>query len=126
MRPPVVSRDFVVEAEVMRKTKGVVRRVQKSVPPKRRADLLAAFDHSGLSAAAFARQHGLNYTTFCGWRERRRKRLPEFVQVELPTPQPSTGLVVELGGHARVRLSSSTQIDLATRLIRSLNATPSC
>lgn len=110
----------------MRKTKGVPRRVQKSIPPKRRADLLAAFDDSGLSAAAFARQHGLSYTTFCGWCQRWRKRLPEFVQVELPTPQPATGLVVELGEHARVRLSSSTQIDLAANLIRSLNSTPSC
>lgn len=110
----------------MKKAKGVSRSVQKSISPKRRADLLAAFDHSGLSAAAFAREHGLNYTTFCGWRERRRKRFPGFVQVELPAPPASVELVVELGGLARVRLSSPAQIDLAVILIRSLNATPSC
>jgi hypothetical protein len=116
----------MVEAGVMKKANGVSRHVQKTISPKRRADLLAAFDHSGLSAAAFARKHGLNYTTFCGWRQRRRKRLPEFVQVELPASPASVELVVELGGHARVRLSSSTQIDLATNLIRSLNSTASC
>jgi hypothetical protein len=50
----------------------------------RRAQLLAAFDRSGLSAA-FARQHQLNYTSFCGWRARRAtaKAPPAFVQVEL-------------------------------------------
>ena len=56
-----------------------------------RAQLLAAFDQSGLSAAAFARQHGLHYTTFCGWRQRRAKSSPSpgFVQVELrPAPTP--------------------------------------
>ena len=51
-----------------------------------RTQLLAAFERSGLSAAAFARQHALNYTTFCGWRQRQGKAdpLPGFVEVELP------------------------------------------
>lgn len=56
-----------------------------------RAQVLVAFDRSGLSAAAFARQQGLNYTTFCGWRQRRAKANPSpaFVQVELaPAPTP--------------------------------------
>ena len=34
----------------------------------RRHQLLAEFDRSGLSAAAFAQQHHLAYTTFCRWR----------------------------------------------------------
>jgi hypothetical protein len=54
-----------------------------------RAQLLTAFDRSGLSAAAFARKHQLNYTTFCGWRQRRNQTadtVPGFVQVELPVP----------------------------------------
>jgi hypothetical protein len=42
----------------------------------RRAALLQAFDRSGLSAAAFARQYHLNYTTFCGWRHKRAKANP--------------------------------------------------
>ena len=65
----------------------------------RRAQLLAAFDGSGLSAAVFARQQGLHYTTFCGWRYQRAraKGSPGFVQVELPEAAPPVELVVELG-----------------------------
>jgi transposase-like protein len=86
-----------------------------------RARLLAAFERSGLSAAAFARQHGLNYTTFCGWRKRA-ERSPAFVQVELPaTAAPA--LVVELGATARLRLTDAAQIPLAVALLQSLQNT---
>ena len=56
-----------------------------------RAQLLAAFDRSGLSGADFARQQGVHYTTFCGWRQRRDRgpASPAFVQVELTPPPPS-------------------------------------
>src|ERR1700734_3331099 len=99
----------------------------------RRAQLLAAFDRSGLSAAAFARQHGLTYTTFCGWRQRRDRgrSSPAFVQVELPEPAPPVDLsteasakaelVIELGGTARLRLTAEGQIPLAARLLQTLN-----
>ena len=94
----------------------------------RRAQLLAAFDCSGLSAAAFARKHGLHYTTFCGWRSRRSsaKPVPAFVQVELPAPPTSSGLIVELGGNARLRIESARQIALAAQLLQHLNAARPC
>lgn len=88
---------------------------------------MAAFDRSGLSATAFARQHGLTYTTFCGWRHlrARTKPSPRFVQVELPATTAPAQLVVELGAHARLRLTCPGQLDLAARLIQALNhATP--
>jgi hypothetical protein len=69
----------------MRTSNGSSRHLRKPTDPKRRAQLLAAFDRSGLTAAAFARRHGIQYTTFCGWRHRRAKASPGFVQVELPT-----------------------------------------
>lgn len=96
--------------------------------PGQRAQLLAAFDRSGLSAAAFARQHGLNYTTFCGWRQRRDKTKvsPAFVEVELPAPAAPVELMIELGAQARLRLSSTGQIALAAQLIQTLNAPASC
>jgi hypothetical protein len=49
-----------------------------------RAKLLAAFERSGLSAAAFARKHHLNYTTFCGWRDRRDQApsSPKFLKLD--------------------------------------------
>jgi transposase-like protein len=93
-----------------------------------RARLLAAFARSGLSAAAFARQHGIHYTTFCGWRARRSRAEPSpaFVQVELTAPPPANGLVVELGGRARLRIESAGQIALAAQLLQHLNAARPC
>lgn len=94
----------------------------------RRAELLAAFDRSGLSAATFARRHGLHYTTFCGWRHQRAKRkpLPAFVQVELAVPPPDGGLIVELSGGARLRIESASQIALAAQLLHHLNVARPC
>ena len=98
------------------------------IPPFRRAKLLAAFERSGLSAAAFARQQGLNYTTFCGWRHRRAQAQasPGFVQVELPSPEVSVELVIELSECVRMRLTSAGQIELAARLLQALNASAPC
>src|SRR5438093_13333782 len=68
----------------------------------RRAQVLRAFERSGLSAAAFARQYKLNYTTFCGWRYQAKAQAPPaFVQVELPAASPAPELVIELGAQAR-------------------------
>ena len=95
---------------------------------KRRAQLLAEFERSELSAAAFARQHGLHYTTFCGWRHRQAKAKPSpgFVQVELSAEAAPNELVIELGGAARLRLRSGDQIDLAAHLLHRLNLSASC
>jgi transposase-like protein len=93
-----------------------------------RARLLAAFDRSSLSAAVFARQHGIHYTTFCGWRHQRAKLkpAPAFVQVELTAPPAAGGLLVELGGNARLRIESADQIALAAQLLQHLNAARPC
>jgi hypothetical protein len=94
----------------------------------RRARLLTAFDRSGLSAAAFARRHRLNYTTFCGWRQRRdkAKASPGFVEVELSAPIAPVELLIELGAAVRLRLTSTDQVALAARLIQTLNAPQPC
>ena len=93
-----------------------------------RTQLLSAFDRSGLSAAAFARQHALNYTTFCCWRQRQGQAasVPAFVEVELPTSPEATELVVEWGAQARLRIRCLGQIPLAARLIQDLNAATPC
>jgi transposase-like protein len=92
-----------------------------------RAQLLAAFDRSGLSAADFARQHGVRYTTFCGWRQRRDRdpAPPAFVQVELAPPMPPSELVIEMGA-ARLRLVSVEQLPLAARLLQLLQEGRPC
>ena len=110
----------------MKSSNGSPRRLRKSTDPKRRDQLLAAFERSGLSAAAFARRHDLHYTTFCNWRHRRTKSSPGFVQVELSAPTAPVELTIELGAHARIRITSSDQVDLASRLIRVLNASEAC
>jgi hypothetical protein len=63
----------------------------------RRVQLLAAFDRSGLSAADFARQQGIHYTTFSGWRQRRGRGQPRpaFVQVELEKGVPHNRIFYE-------------------------------
>ena len=109
----------------MKSSNGSPRRQRKSIDPKRRAELLAAFERSQLTAASFARRHGIHYTTLYAWR-RRTKASPEFVEVELPTPAAPVELTVELGAHARMRLTSADQVDLAVRLIRALNAPATC
>jgi len=93
-----------------------------------RARLLAAFDRSGLSAAAFARKHQLNYTTFCGWRQRRTGVTPSpaFVQVEVTPPSDPVELLIELGAATRLRVHCASQVELAARLIQILNAKTSC
>jgi len=110
---------------------------QSSVSPPRgraartdaaqRAQLLAVFDRSGLSAADFARQQGIHYTTFCGWRQRRDRGQapPAFVQVELAPPAPLSELVIEMGA-ARLRLVSVAQLPLAARLLQFLQEGRPC
>jgi transposase-like protein len=92
-----------------------------------RAQVLAAFDRSGLSAVDFARQHGIHYTTLCAWRQRRDqvKASPAFVQVELDSAEPPSELVIEMGA-ARLRLVSVAQLPMAARLLQILQEGRRC
>jgi hypothetical protein len=112
----------------MKRSNGVPRHRWQRTRPSRRTQLLAAFDRSGLSAAAFARQHGIGYTTFCGWRHRRTKAKasPAFVEVELPGPAAAVELLIEVGAHTRLRVSSAGQAELAARFLHCFNALAAC
>jgi hypothetical protein len=111
----------------MKSSNGFLHHRRQRTPPSRRTQLLAAFDRSGLSAAAFARQQGIGYTTFCGWRHRRAKtKPPAFVEVELPGPAAAVELLIEVGAHARLRISSAGQVELAARFLHHFNALTSC
>lgn len=98
-------------------------RQRTATPAARRRQLLAEFDGSGLSAAAFAREHGISYTTFCAWR-RRYATKPGlcFAEIELERPPSPEPIVVELGQQARMRLNSVHQLELAARLLKQLEA----
>ncbi len=112
----------------MKRTNRYLRHRRHRTPPGRRNQLLTAFDRSGLSAAAFARQQGIGYTTFCGWRHRRAKTKvsPAFVEVEVPEPSGAVELLIEVGVHARLRISSAAQMELAARFLHHFNALTSC
>jgi hypothetical protein len=112
----------------MKKSIGSPGRRAPRTESARRTELLAAFERSSMSAAAFARQHGIHYTTFCGWRRRRDQgeASPAFVQVELPEAASPVDLVIELGATARLRLTTETQIPLAVRLLQGLHSSSSC
>jgi transposase-like protein len=112
----------------MKSLNGFRRRRRRRTPPGQRTQLLAAFDQSGLSAAAFARQHHVGYSTFCGWRHRQAKTQPSpaFVEVEVPAPAAAVELLVELGAQVRLRIISAAQMELAVRLLHRFNALASC
>ncbi len=72
-------------------------------PRARREELLAEYERSGLSQAAFARRAGVRYPTFVHWVQERRRAgggaldapaaspSPRFVELRLPTtPSPAT------------------------------------
>jgi transposase-like protein len=105
-----------------------VRRRRRRTSLQERTALLAAFERSGLSAAAFARQHDLRYTTFCAWRHRHTQTqpTPAFVEVEVVPASAPAGLVIELGTQAWLRLSSAAQMELAAQFVHRLNALGSC
>lgn len=91
--------------------------------------MLAAFERSGDSAAAFAREHGIAYSTFCSWRHQQPAAdapSPGFVEVALDVPSAPVGLVVEVGSKVRLHLSAADQVGLAAQLIRALEDTESC
>lgn len=95
--------------------------LRRKTAASRRRQLLAAFERSGQTAAAFARRHGIAYTTFCSWRRRRPAQPPvTFAEVELLRPVSPEPVVVELGSRARVRLSSHAQLELAVGLLQRL------
>lgn len=99
---------------------------------EQRCDILAGFERSGVSAAEFAKQGGIKYSTFAGWLQRHRRakpkgqtrtmRLLEAVveQAQLPVAQNGAALVLQLPGGAQAELTDPKQIPLASALIRAL------
>ena len=88
-----------------------------------RERLLTELDRSGLTAAAFARERRLTYSTLCHWRRQRvRGKSVAFAEVEFVSPPVVEPLVIEFGSHARLRLSSPAQVELAVNLLKHFQA----
>lgn len=121
------------------------RRGRLLVRAEQRTAILEAFDSSSLSGMAFCRQHGLSYSTFATWVQRRRKennanptspvRSPQLVKsrfaevcLEQTAPiaasRPPLGLSLPSG--ATVEISDSAQIPLLAELLRHLSSARPC
>jgi transposase-like protein len=95
---------------------------------EQRKIVLGEFERSGVSAAQFARQTGLKYSTLAGWlvRYRRSKRLSSAPTVRLleAVVEEAGGekkpLVLELPGGARMEIKDAGQATLAAALLRTL------
>ena len=102
------------------------------VPPQRREELLVEFERSGLPTTKFAQLAGVRYQTFATWVQKHKKRPAKagaaaiagplrFAEVvPAAAPPPSGVLRVVLPGGASIELAESSQVGLATRLIKAL------
>jgi transposase-like protein len=95
--------------------------------PEQRRELLAAFDRSGQSAMAFARDHGVHYQTFIAWLRKRRESGtlpltgPAFAEVLIdPAAHAAAPLRVILPCGSVVEVSSRAAIPLAVELLTAL------
>lgn len=97
-------------------------RVRRSTT--QRAEILAAFDASGVSAAEFARLVGVKYPTLAGWLHRRGRpgNAPavRFVEAAVPPPEALAPVELELPGHVKLRLTGPAQVPLVVALLRGL------
>jgi hypothetical protein len=92
--------------------------------------LLDAFEQSGMSGAAFARLHGIRYSTFAYWcyvrRQRRKAADPakaRFQEIMIQPAAPSgPALTIELPGGGRFRLERADQLPMAKALLRYLES----
>jgi transposase-like protein len=100
-------------------------RGRKIATSERRAELLAAFDASGLTQRAFARREGINFHTFVAWLQRRRTTgaappAVRFHEVCLaPGAVHAAALEVALPGGVIVRGNSAAAV---AELVRALHA----
>jgi transposase-like protein len=106
---------------------------------ERREAILDEFEQSGLSGAQFAKLAGIQYSTFAGWRHRRRQsklgkrvaktrsaasRQPALRLIEAlvdPGRQATNqGPLLHLPGGARLELTTLAQVPLVAALLQAL------
>ena len=103
---------------------------------EKREAIVRAFEAAGMSAARFARHHGLNYSTFCSWVQEVRRQgqaerrevsegvpsvrwLEAVVEGESVVREEPSALCVEWRS-ARWKVCSQSQVRLAAALLREL------
>lgn len=103
----------------MNETNSLPRRSPEAAA--RRERMLSAFKRSGLSAYAFARKQSLPYSTLIQWIKKPKAKGIAFTEVQLPH-HATEPLILEVGPHARLRLTSSSQIALAVEFLKRFQA----
>jgi transposase-like protein len=106
-------------------SKGRVR-----VSKAQREVILAEFERGGVSAAQFAQQTGLKYSTLAGWLQRYRRakprrpvrslRLLEAVVESARGAVTGASLVLQLPGGVRSEVADEKQAALAAMVVRAL------
>jgi transposase-like protein len=113
------------------------RRGRIRFTPEQRSSMLDAYDASGLSGPKFAQLHGVNYQTFAGWFQRRKRgHAPVAAGTGLFTLLEATAhaqsgsscarLEVQLPGGARLLIDNMSHLSLAAALIRELQLPNPC
>jgi hypothetical protein len=112
----------------MNKVEPTKRRRARKRSPEERKQLLEEFERSGLSAVAFTRERGLDYTTFCRWRrgDVRATVPPGFVEVQCGSPSGSADVTIEIDRVGILRISKPEDIELAAALMDRLRKTSPC
>ena len=94
---------------------------------ERRAELIAAYQASGLTQVAFARREGIKYSTFTAWLQGRRRAAESASAapsaplrfVEASVPAGWRGLEVTLPDGTRVRGASAREVAEVAQALRS-------
>ena len=97
-----------------------------------KAEVLAAFEKSGMSGQAFAAHCGIKYPTFAAWRSKAQKAVaeksaerpgPSFLIAEVAPSRSHSdcGLRVELPGGAVARVNDQDSLGLLVTLLKSLS-----
>ncbi len=101
---------------------------RKLTPAPRRAELVAAWRHSGLTQAEFARREGVRYPTFANWVQQARAAEPKpkparaklrFAELQLPAAVDRPAVEVRLVDGTVVRGASAGDVVAVGRALRS-------
>ena len=93
---------------------------------RRRDEIIAAYQASGLTQVAFARREGIKYSTFTAWLQGRRRAAqstcavpsPPLRFVEASVPAGGSGLEVTLPDGTRVRGASAREVAEVAQALR--------
>ena len=100
---------------------------RKITPLARRAELVAAWQQSGLTQAAFARREGVRYPTFANWVQQARQTgertasgTPKvrFAEVQLPGALSGARVEVQLADGTVVRGTCARDVAAVVRALR--------